>query len=331
MCTESPTREPVARAALTDVHAHFVTDHYVRAASHAGHAHPDGMPAWPTWNAEEHLALMDSANITRSILSISSPGVHFGDNATARALAREVNDYAAELTTAQPNRFGQFAALPLPDVDGAIIEATYALDELGADGVTFLSNAHGMYLGNPRLEPLLAELDRRHATVFVHPTSPPNWEAVALGRPRPLMEFLFDTARTVTGLVLSDHLDRFPTINWIFTHGGGVIPLLADRIELFQTAFAGGQPGDIATLLSRLAYDSAGTPFPIQLPTLAHIVGTNRILYGSDYCFTPPAAVKAQIAAIDMAPAPSDEGTWRQVMADNSERLLPSHVYRGLG
>lgn len=161
------------------MHAHFVTDSYIAAASTAGHPRPDGMPAWPTWSVDEHLALMDSSNITRSILSISSPGVHFGDNGSARALARHVNDFAAELTRAWPDRFGQFAALPLPDIDGAIAEAIYALDHLGADGVNVLSNSAGIYLGNPVLDPLLSELDQRHATVFVHPTSPPNWETVA--------------------------------------------------------------------------------------------------------------------------------------------------------
>ncbi|MGC7102617.1 amidohydrolase family protein [Amycolatopsis lurida] len=93
---------------------------------------------------------------------------------------------------------GHFAALPLPDVDGAVAETRYALDVLGADGVAILSNAEGHYPGDPVLEPLLAELDPRSVIVFVHPISPPNAERVACGRPLPLIEFLFDSATVGT-------------------------------------------------------------------------------------------------------------------------------------
>lgn len=307
---------------LVDVHAHFVTENYVAAAIAAGHTSPDGFPSLPNWSADEHLALMDSVGISVSVLSVSSPGVHFGDNGKARALAREVNEFAAGVIAAHPTRFGQFASLPLPDVDGAIEEATYALDTLGADGVTILSNSAGIYLGNSVLDPLLEELNRRRATVFVHPTSPPNWESVSPNRPRPLIEFLFDTARTVVDLILSDRLERFPDIQWIFTHGGGVLPLLADRVELFRSVFGGGE-ASATDLLSMLWYDSAGTPFPRQLPALVDIVGTQRILYGSDYCFTTPPVVKAQVATIDSAPAAEGAAHWRELTTANARRLLP--------
>jgi predicted TIM-barrel fold metal-dependent hydrolase len=144
---------------LIDVHAHFLTESYLAAATATGHRTPDGMPGWPSWSAEAHLGLMDSAGIDRAVLSISSPGVHFGDDTAARELARETNEFAAAVARAHPGRFGHFAALPLPDVDGAVAETRYALDVLGADGVAILSNAHGHYPGDPVLEPLLAELD----------------------------------------------------------------------------------------------------------------------------------------------------------------------------
>lgn len=321
MCTEHSLSS--TSTGLVDVHAHFVTERYVSAATAAGHGSPDGTARLPKWSVEEHLSLMDSTNISKSILSISSPGVHFGDDAEARELAREVNEFSAKVVAEHPTRFGQFASLPLPDVDGAVTEAVYALDVLGADGVTVLSNSDGIYLGDPRLDPLLAQLNQRHATVFVHPTSPPNWESVSLDRPRPLMEFLFDTARTVVDLILSERFTHFPDIEWIFTHGGGVLPLIVDRLDLFQSHLYGN---DIPSseLLGKLWYDCAGTPFPRQLPTLTDVVGTGRVLYGSDYCFTPVPVVQEQVASIDGAAPPVDAQNWRDLTTRNARRLFPT-------
>ncbi|WP_062431475.1 amidohydrolase family protein [Herbidospora daliensis] len=301
---------------LIDVHAHFVTGDYVAAASEAGHVTPDGMPRWPAWTPDGHLNLMDVNGIRKSFLSVSSPGTHFGDDVAARKLSRQVNDYAADLVHRHPDRFGHFASLPLPDVEGALAEAVHALDELGSDGVALMSNAHGRYLGDAAYEPLWEELDRRRAVVFVHPTSPVNHEQVALGRPRPMLEFIFDTTRTVSDLVFSGVLARHPGIRWIFTHGGGALPLLSDRMELFRTAFFGGSPDDPSVLdqVGRLWFDIAGTPFPRQVPALEKAVGADQILYGSDYCFTPPPAVAAQVASVDAA--------WRALTTANARRLL---------
>ncbi|MGW5482909.1 amidohydrolase family protein [Streptomyces sp. NPDC004008] len=310
---------------LVDVHAHFVTPSYVAAAKAAGYAQPDGMRDFPAWSASEHLELMDSAGIRSSVLSISSPGTHFGDDRAARALTREVNEFGADVVRTHPERFGHFASLPLPDVDGSLAELAHALDHLGSHGVAVETNAAGIYLGDPRFEPLWSELDSREAVVFVHPTSPPCHEAVSLGRPRPMLEFLFDSTRTVADLVFTGVLQQYPRIQWIITHCGGTLPLLADRMELFRAAFANGV-GDGPTVqeqLRRLWFDMAGTPFPHQVPALVRAFGNDRLLYGSDYCWTPAAGVLAQIASVDAAEQP-DCTTWRQLTSENAAKLLPA-------
>jgi predicted TIM-barrel fold metal-dependent hydrolase len=299
-------------AGLVDVHSHFVTPEYVAAAQRAGHQRPDGMPSWPEWNVREHLDLMDRNGIGRAVLSVSSPGVHFGDNRQARALARTMNDTAAGLVADHPGRFGMFASLPLPDVTGAIAELDHALDVLHADGVVLATNTAGWYLGDPRLEELWQRCDERAAVVLVHPTSPPNWPAVSLDRPRPMIEFLFDSARSVIDLVLAGVLVRYPAIRFVVTHAGGVLPLLADRVDLFGQALP-----DTATQLAGLWYDLAGTPVPRQLPVLTALAGTDRLLSGSDYCFTPRSGVAAQLAALDDAVA-----DWRADTTANAGRLL---------
>ncbi|MFG2631136.1 amidohydrolase family protein [Streptomyces sp. NPDC048473] len=307
---------------LVDTHAHFLTPDYVHAARAAGHIHPDGMGAWPTWSAEAHIRLMDRWGVKISLLSISSPGTHFGDDSEARALTRHVNESAAAVRREHPNRFGHFASLPLPDVDGALAEVAYAMDHLGSDGVTVETNTHGVYLGDASYEPLYAELNRRRTPVFLHPTSPPHAEDVALGRPRPMLEFIFDSTRTVSDLLFSGVFQRYPDIPWIVSHGGGALPLLTDRMELFRSVFSEGAEGRfIPEQVSRLWFDMAGTPFPHQIPALTAVVGNNRLLYGSDYCWTPVAGVDAQIASIAAAPQPGDD-TWRALTTRNAHRLF---------
>jgi 6-methylsalicylate decarboxylase len=129
------------------------------------------------------------------------------------------------------------ASLPLPDTDGALAEIGYAFGTLGADGVVLETNVHDVYPGDRRLDSVFAELARRRAIVLLDPTSPPCWQQTALDRPQPMIEFIFDTARAVTDLILAGTLDRYPELTIIVPHGGA-LPLLADRIQLFLLASA---------------------------------------------------------------------------------------------
>ncbi|MFF7945596.1 amidohydrolase family protein [Streptomyces griseorubiginosus] len=311
---------------LIDVHAHLLPDFYVQQATTAGHAHPDGMAGWPTWSVRDHLDLMDRNGIETAMLSLCSPGVHFGDDKAARLLARRVNEYTAELSRDRPARFGSFVSLPLPDVDCALEEIAYSFDQLGADGVALLTNTQGVYLGDARLEPVFAELNDRGAVVFLHPTSPVCWEQSALGRPRPMVEYIFDTARTVTDLVMAGVLTRHPDLRVIVPHCSGAIPVPADRINEFMHLFVPSQeapPRDAVQQLAALYYDIAGTAFPRQAPALLNLVGPDRVLFGSDYCWTPAPPADAHIAAIDTATPPTEGTTWRSLTTANALRLFP--------
>jgi 6-methylsalicylate decarboxylase len=310
---------------LVDVHAHFLPEAYVAAARAAGHERPNGMPGWPSWRAQEHLRLMDQGGIGKAVLSLVTPGTHFGDDRAARQLTREVNEFGADLRRRHPTRFGQFASLPLPDVEGALAEAAYALDELGADGLTVHTNVDGRYLGDALFEPLWAELDRRQAIVFVHPTSPPHADAVTAGLPPAMLEFIFDSARAAADLVFKGVAARHPGISWIFSHGGGALPLVAARMDQARAMIGGlGVPSDasVREQLGRFWYDIAGTPFPDQVPALVRAFGTDRVLYGSDYCWCPAHVVLPQIQSIDAAAPPDEHETWRELTTRNALRLL---------
>jgi 6-methylsalicylate decarboxylase len=281
-------------AGLLDVHAHFLTERYVEECRLAGITQPDGMPGFPAWSPELALETMASAGIGAAILSLSSPGVHFGadDPSGHRAaveLARHVNDAGASLVRDRPASFGLSAALPLPDVDGALAEIARAYDELQADAVTMLTNYRGQYLSDPRFEPVLAELDARRAVVTLHPTSPPGWEQTSLGHPRPMLEFIFETTRCVTDLALTGAFARHPNIRWIVPHAGAALPIVSTRVSAMSVL--AGTPVDMAGILGTLYFDLAGMPLPAGIPALTTVAGPERLLYGSDFPFTPAPTV----------------------------------------
>jgi predicted TIM-barrel fold metal-dependent hydrolase len=186
-----------------------------------------------------------------------------------------------------PDRFGLFASLPLPDVQSAIGEIRYALDDLGADGIFLETHYRGIYLGAAEFEPVMKELNDRAAVVHVHPTSPACWPQTSLGRPRPMIAFLFDTTRALTSLALNGVLDRHPAVRFIVAHSGAALPVLADRIAAFAFTKNPQQPINVLGALRRLYYDVAGFALPRALPALLSLVDTDRLLYGSDYPFTP--------------------------------------------
>jgi predicted TIM-barrel fold metal-dependent hydrolase len=282
-----PVSSPRLHSAI-DVHAHFLTPRLREVMIRTGHEQPDGMPALPDWDPQTALAMMDRTGIRSAVLSVSSPGVLLSDDpADVRDLARAVNEEGAAIVAQHPDRFGLFASLPLPDVGSAIDEIRYALDDLGADGIALETHYRGTYLGAAEFEPVMKELNDRAAVVHIHPTSPVCWSQMSLGRPRPMIEFLFDTTRALTSLALNGVLDRHPAVRFIVAHSGAALPVLADRIAAFALMENPEKPIDVLGALRRLHYDVAGFALPRALPALLSLVETDRLLYGSDYPFTP--------------------------------------------
>src|SRR5712664_3549732 len=261
-------------ARTIDVHQHFLPDFFWRETNEG--ANPGGGIVPPPWTESTALAFMDDAGIDVAMLSISTPGVHVGDDKRARALARRCNEFAAQLVQSRPDRFGSFAALPLPDVDGALEELGYALDVLKLDGVLLFSNVQGIYLGDPRVEPVFTELERRAATVFVHPNPSPDPVAHRLGLPDSLIDFTADTTRAVAEMLYSNR----------FAHTGGTIPYLAGRFGIVDEmrVIPGADARRTAAETFRGLYWDTALAFgdPV-LRMLRSIVGLRKVTCGSDY------------------------------------------------
>lgn len=284
---------------------------------------------------------MQKINITKSILSVTTPGTHLvaGNDALARKMTRYCNDYAADLKRKRPNQFGFFASLPLPDVEGALEEIKRASDDLNPNGFTLLTNHHGVYLGDEKFYPVFDELNRRHATVFIHPTTPCmtssggcSTNAVPITRfPRSMFEFMFDTARALIDLFLSGTVSRCPNITFIIPHmGGGFPPLMRRFATLPALLDLPGcdplvNPDYVRTKLNEQFYfDTAGWPFPEQIHGLTDWVTADRMLYGSDFPFTPLKGVQALSLDHDkyLREVFPDEDDQEKLCTRNAKKLL---------
>jgi len=283
-----------------DVHHHVLPADYVAALASLGIRGGGGVP-FPRWDAASALEMLDRQGIAAAVTSVSAPGVHFGDDAFARDLARRCNELSAKLVADHPGRFGAFAILPLPDVGGALRELEYALDVLRLDGVVLLtSHSDGRYLGDPLFEDVMAELDRRAAVVFVHPVAPKSSESLRLDVPGFAAEFVFDTTRAAINLIWTGTLERRPGLRVILSHAGGTTPYLAGRIALLGASpqIRERAPKGVAHYLARFHYDTALSANPGALRSLQELVGADKILFGSDFPFAPEPIARASIEGL---------------------------------
>jgi len=240
----------------------------------------------PTWSPSKSLDDMEKNGVTTAMLSLAVSGVTFDAGEAGRSLARKSNDFGAQLVKDHPASFGLLAALPLPDPQGSLVEIEYALDTLHADGVALLSSYGDKWLGDANYAPVFEELNRRKAVVFVHPSAPNCCANLQAHVPASTMEFLFDTARTIDSLLMNGTFSRFPNLQFIFSHGGGAMPILANRIaRLFPKELTALAPNGVLYELKRQYYDTASATNPSSLAALMNLIPISQIVFGSDFPF----------------------------------------------
>lgn len=281
----------MTRQGRLDFHNHFVPAVYRDKLAAAG-VDSVGRVPFPAWDRDSMFQRMDALGIARAILSISAPGVDFGDRQLAVDLARSTNDLLLDLRAAHPARIGGFATLPLPDIDAALAELG-RLDGTGMEGVILLTSYRGQYWSAPVFAPLLEALDARGALVLLHPGVPAASASLELALPPPILEFVFDTTRAVADMIFEGVLDRYPRIRWVLSHLGGTLPYVAWRMSMIEhsdrSAYAAFRERgrSVADYLRGLYYDTAVSAGPASLKAALDLVGPGRLVFGSDIPFLP--------------------------------------------
>jgi 6-methylsalicylate decarboxylase len=274
------TRMPVPNR--IDIHHHIVSPGFVEELKSRL------QPPTLNWTPARSIEDMDRAGVATAITSVTTPGVWIGDHEQGRRLARESNDYAARLAADYPGRFGIFVAVPLPDIEASLREIEYGLDVLKADGIALFTSYRDQWLGDPAFDPVMEEFNRRKAVVFVHPEAPLCCRGLLPGVHEHVLEYGFDTTRAITSILFRGTAVRYRDIQWIFCHGGGTTPFLAERLVRAPStnkSLAQYVPNGVMAELRRFHYDVAQIAHPMALAALTRLVPISQILWGTDFPF----------------------------------------------
>ncbi|EIR3895869.1 amidohydrolase family protein [Enterococcus faecium] len=307
-----------------DFHTHFIPKSYEIYLEKYYNGHADGV-ATPKWSLAEHLQLMTDNQIQHSVISLSSPHPSLGTTDETAELIQTINLEAEEICKTHAEKISFCASLPLPSIKNSL--ATIERFSDTAFAFSFPTNCQGLYLGDKQLEPLMRELDKRQAKIMIHPTEPHQQNIRAgLNIKTPLMEFFFDTTRTIVNLAQNKVFSRYPQITWIIPHAGALLPVIAQRItegNKFLADFDTPQPDNLLEVLKQknLYFDLAGMVLPYQLPTLLKIVDKQQLLYGGDFPYTPAKTVKDYAEKLETTNLFSNAEK-EQILYKNGQKLL---------
>jgi predicted TIM-barrel fold metal-dependent hydrolase len=303
-----------------DIHHHLSSPEFI--AVIAGRR--TGQVPLMKWTVAQSIDDMDQGGVATSILSISEPSVFFGDFDAARKLARETNDFGAKVIADHPGRFGMFATVPLPDVEGSLREIEYALDVLKMDGICMMTDYQGKFLGDPTFGPVMEELNRRKAVVYTHPFRNDCCRNLVPDVFEPLIELGTDTTRTIASLLFSGSAERFADIKWIFSHAGGTAPFLMQRFTYYFAARKDLQPRlpkGPAYYLERFYYDTANAMTIHPLASLTKLVKPTQIVFGTDFPFLTAKATAAGLREVGLFSATDLQAIER----GNAAQLMPRY------
>jgi predicted TIM-barrel fold metal-dependent hydrolase len=312
----SPTPAAAVRDRI-DTHHHLFSPAYVAELAKANQA----PPIVKNWSVAKTLDDMDKAGVATSMLSVTTPQVSFTDAANASRIARESNEWTAKLARDNPGRFGSFAMLPMQDADSALRELEYALDVLKADGIGLLTSYGTKWLGHASFAPVMNEINRRKAILYTHPTAADCCRNLQPEVPPTVVEFGTDTTRTIVDIVFSGTAARCPDINFIFSHAGGTLPFLTERLlkmPVLDPKLVARVPNGVLHELQRFYYDTAWSAHPGALASLTKLVSVSQILLGSDYPYRTGADNVKGLLDYGFS-----EADFKAITRGNALRLMP--------
>jgi len=275
---------------------------------------------------------MDKFGTESAILSLTIAGdLLYDGSEKAAAFARRANEYGAKAKEMNPKRFGFFASLPARSVDTTLKEIEYAFDTLKCDGVELFTNTGDKWWGDPIFLPMFDELNRRNSAIFFHPTVANCCHNLA-GLGDGVVEFDFDTTRTMVSLLYNGVLSRCQNIKWIVNHSGAALPTLAGRVK-DRVPGAGSNingkfnrtegkndkiPNGTFYELKRLYFECAHATYPMPMAALRAFAPTTQFLFGTDFPIEPTESTVQQFPVLKL-PADLQHALDR----GNAERLWP--------
>jgi predicted TIM-barrel fold metal-dependent hydrolase len=301
-----------------DIHHHFAPPAWIAEVK----GRPLLQPANTRWTPAQSIDDMDRGGVASAVISITNPGLWFGDRAATARVARACNEYGAKLVQDHRGRFGLFAAMPLPDVDATLREIEYAYDTIHADGIGLFTSYGDMWLGHPTFRPVMEELNRRKAVVHVHPTAANccrNLE-YAPGVGAGTIEYGTDTTRAIIGVAFSGDAARFPDVRFIWSHAGGSAPFLAGRIDRGSHNTPDRLPNGFIAEARKFYYDLAGAANAGAVASLLQLVTPSNVLFGTDF---PPGGTSLDVARDIAGLKIFSADDLRLVERENAIRLLP--------
>jgi aminocarboxymuconate-semialdehyde decarboxylase len=259
--------------------------------------------------------------IDTQVITLTTPGTHVEDPATAARLARLVNDAFARVVADKKGRFAALATLPLNDPAASVAELRRAIEQLQFRGAMVFSNINGVALSDQRFWKLYEAADELGAVLHIHPTNPVGVEAMLDYWLMPLVGFLMDTTLAAAGLVFSGVAERFPRIRWVLSHLGGAIPYLAERLDRGYEAFADCRKNinrPPSSYLKSFYFDTVNFD-PRALELAVDFAGPDHILAGSDYPHQI-GSIENMLASLKCVRVP--EADRQKILGGNAARLL---------
>jgi len=320
-----------------DIHAHFVPEAYLRVIEAEGEPYglrirpgqngplimisqiPIGPITAPYYDLDRRLKAMDAERVDVHALSLMPPMVHWAQGSLGSQLARLINDAMAEASRLHPDRFVALATLPLQDPEAAVSELNRAVSELGCRGIYLGTNIRGKELTEPSFIPVFDRVHELGVPIFLHPLNVIGAQRLTNYYFHNLLGNPFDTAVAAAHLIFSGLLDRFPRLEICLPHAGGALPYIIGRLDHGwkerQECKALKKPP--SSYLRRFTYDTIGHDQD-ALSYLIDLVGADRVLMGSDFCFDM--GYKHPVETVtELKLSRKDE---EKILSGNAKRLL---------
>jgi aminocarboxymuconate-semialdehyde decarboxylase len=303
-----------------DVHTHWAPEAYMKAKAEYGQ--PD-LSSPNNADLEQRAKLMDAQGVQMQVLTLGGFMPWQWVNAEQGAhIAQIANDAAIQAHTAFPDRFIAGIELPVGDPVGSLKELNRVAGKPGLVAVHLPNSLAGReYLFEPGFAPVLARCEELNLPLLIHPLDgEPNWYAghrladAYSGEMTPganrfpgltnTVGEMYEQGTTVSKLIVSGTLDKYPKLQMVIAHAGGAFPYVVGRLD-FRAPSLPKLQYPMKDYIRRFYFDSLAF-YPPTLDYLITMVGSDRVVVGTD-SMGPPAP-QPQNANAPAGPRPQGGG-----------------------